>query len=287
PDFLKTCKDNYYYETIYNGKDGKQISVGISKYAFYDDKNNIINRSQIIRDLTEHEILEKQMLQSEKLITIGHLAAGLAHEIGNPLTSISSLAQLTKRKSEDQIVIANLEKIIVNIKRISKIVRQMVDFSRPSKANANISDINEIIGSAVGIFHYDTRAKDTKIHMNLDSKIPDLWADPDQIHQIILNMLINAVDANEGTGQNVYIETYCYQDTINISIRDEGPGVPDAIKENIFEPFFTTKEVGKGTGLGLAVSHGIIRNLGGRIDIVDAEEGGAMFIIKLPKARKE
>ncbi len=287
PDFLKNCRDNHYYDAIYRTRSHKQIKVGFSQYTFTNEKGGIISRSQIIRDVTEHEIRESQLRQNEKLATIGHLAAGLAHEIGNPLTSISSLAQLTKRKTSDPAVLENLDKVIVHIKRISKIVREMVDFSRPSKAKAHVTDINEVIRSAVGIFQFDTRAKNIQFHMDLQKDLPDIYADPDQLHQVFLNILINAADANGDSGENVYIQSLTDdEDNIIIRFRDEGPGVPDEIKDAIFEPFFTTKDVGRGTGLGLSVSHGIIRNLNGYISVEDVDPQGALFTVLIPKMGK-
>ncbi|HDR03728.1 MAG TPA: PAS domain S-box protein [Candidatus Marinimicrobia bacterium] len=271
-----------YFDANFRHKKGRIVRVSVAEQPVLNLKGEPVGRSEIIRDVTQRDLQEAQMRHSEKLATIGHLTAGLAHEIGNPLTAISSLVQLIRRKSSDEWIIQNLEKVMNHIQRISKIVREMVDFSRPSKANLQKTNINESIRSAVGIFRYDVRAKETEFIMNLDMSLPDIICDPDQIHQVILNIIINAVDANGEIGKRVWIETRQKNGTFKIEISDEGPGVPKDLHSVIFEPFYTTKAVGKGTGLGLSVSHGIIRNLNGMIDVAERPGGGAIFIITIP-----
>lgn len=275
-----------YFDANYHRKEGGRIRVSVAEHKLYNLKGEVIGRSQIIRDVTQRDLQEAQMRHSEKLATIGHLTAGLAHEIGNPLTSISSLVQLIKRKSSDEWVIQNLDKVISHIRRISKIVREMVDFSRPSAANIQSISINDSISSAVGIFRYDDRAKYTEFDLDLGSELPNILCDPDQINQVILNIIINAVDANGETGKHVWISSKKKGQFVEIGISDEGSGIPEEMLSMIFEPFFTTKEVGKGTGLGLSVSHGIIKNLNGEIVASNRKDKGAQFLIKIPITRE-
>jgi PAS domain S-box-containing protein len=279
---LEDAYEKGYFDAKFRHKEGRIIRVSVAEQPILNLKGDVVGRSEIIRDLTQRDIQEAQMRHSEKLATIGHLTAGLAHEIGNPLTAISSLVQLIRRKSTDEWVNQNLEKVMNHIQRISKIVREMVDFSRPSKANLQKTNINESIRSAVGIFRYDVRAKETQFILDLDSRLPDIICDPDQIHQVVLNIIINAVDANGAPGKKVWIKSRREEAMLIIEIADEGEGVPKALRSVIFEPFYTTKAVGKGTGLGLSVSHGIIRNLNGLIEVTDHKDGGALFRIFIP-----
>ncbi len=223
-----------------------------------------------------------QIMHQEKMASIGLLAAGIAHEIGNPLTSISSLTQLLKRRLKDSENLEYLSTIMKNIDRISKIVRELVDFSRPSNYEAKQTDINEVVQAAAGIVKYDSRAKYINWHITLDHSLSRLTLVADQLLQVFINILFNAVDAMEGAGNELSIKTYGDEQYVYIEIRDSGGGIPESEINKIFEPFYTTKEVGKGTGLGLSVSYGIVRNFSGKI-IVESQEGrGSTFTIKLP-----
>jgi signal transduction histidine kinase len=231
------------------------------------------------RDLQE---AQAQISHQEKMASLGLMAAGIAHEIGNPLTSISSMAQLIKRKDTDQNVTDYVNNILKNIDRISRIVRELVDFSRPSAYESAPTNINEIINSAVGIIKYDRRSKNITFSLNLDSDLPKLVVVKDHLFQVFLNILINAVDASEGYGNLIKVDSYWKNNTIQVDIIDEGCGIPKDKLNRIFEPFYTTKEVGKGTGLGLTVSYGFIKQLKGEIKVKSEAEKGSTFSIIIP-----
>ncbi len=223
-----------------------------------------------------------QISHQEKMASIGLLAAGIAHEIGNPLTSISSMTQIIKRKINDENVEQYLTTIRQNIDRISRIVRELVDFARPSNLEATWVNINDVIRNAHGIIKYDKRAKAVDFQIQLQENLPNLYLVPDQLLQVILNILINALDAlNQGKGK-IEISSQQENDDILISITDNGVGIPEENLSKIFEPFFTTKDVGRGTGLGLSVSYGIIKNFGGTIIVKSRVGKGSTFTIKLP-----
>ncbi|WP_456408495.1 sensor histidine kinase [Caldithrix abyssi] len=223
-----------------------------------------------------------QISHQEKMASIGLLAAGIAHEIGNPLTSISSMTQIIKRKVNDENVKQYLNTILENIERISRIVRELVDFARPSSLEATWVNVNDVVRNAYGIVKYDRRAKTVDFQLNLQENLPNLFLAPDQLLQVILNMLLNAMDAlKEGKGK-IEITTRLEDDHVIISIADTGVGIPQEHLNKIFEPFFTTKDVGHGTGLGLSVSYGIIKNFNGSIQVKSEVGKGSIFIIKLP-----
>ncbi|MFZ0391161.1 MAG: ATP-binding protein [Calditrichia bacterium] len=232
-----------------------------------------------------------QIMHQEKMASIGLLAAGIAHEIGNPLTSISSLTQLLKRRLKDDVNLNYLSTIMKNIDRISHIVRELVDFSRPSNYQARLTDVNEVITAAVGIVKYDKRSKNLHFNLELEPQIPPTFLVADQLLQVFINLLFNAVDAMEGFGNTITVQSLHRDNTIQIKIADTGSGIPPEQLDKIFEPFFTTKEVGKGTGLGLSVSYGIIRNFEGNITVESTPGKGSTFYISVPvktgAARKE
>ncbi len=223
-----------------------------------------------------------QILHQEKMASLGLMAAGIAHEIGNPLTSISSLIQLLKRRAKDEETRNSLNTILEHINRISNIVRELVDFSRPRSEVQQPTDVNQVIRSAVGIVRFDKRAKRITLNVHLDENLPPITLVPDQLQQVVLNILMNALDAMESKGDTLTVRSYLRNQQVHIEIEDTGTGIPQEQLSRIFEPFFTTKPVGKGTGLGLTVSYGIIQKFGGDI-LVESEPGkSTRFIITLP-----
>ncbi|GAB4366652.1 MAG: hypothetical protein Kow0042_06680 [Calditrichia bacterium] len=245
-----------------------------------DYYNNLEQKVQMRSE--ELKKAQFQLMHQEKMASLGLLAAGIAHEIGNPLTSISSLTQILKRRLKDKTNLEDITNIMKNIDRISRIVRELVDFSRPSTFQMSPTDINEIARTAVGIVKYDNRSKNINFNLELEESLPTTILVADQLLQVFINILFNAVDAMENHGTELTLKTYTRDNHIYIVIKDTGCGIPEDQKNKIFEPFYTTKEVGKGTGLGLSVSYGIIRNFGGEITLQSQVGRGSTFTIKLP-----
>lgn len=240
----------------------------------------------IHRDLTEKRTLERQLIHTQKMESIGTLAAGIAHEVGNPLASISALVQVAQRSSKDPFVNEKLSLVKSQITRISKIIRDLVDFSRPSNYELELTDINKVILEAVEITRVGTKAKDITFETNLSDSIPMLPLIADQIQQVFLNILLNAVDAisekKEKKNEKISVSTKADSDWLTITFVDSGPGIKEENLNKIFEPFFTTKKEGKGTGLGLWVSYGIVKSFQGDIKVTSKLNEGTTFIIKLP-----
>jgi signal transduction histidine kinase len=225
---------------------------------------------------------QAQISHQEKMASLGMMAAGIAHEIGNPLTSISSMAQVIKRKNENHQISEYVTNILKNIERISRIVRELVDFSRPSSYEEAPCDINEIIKSAVGIIKYDRRSKNLTYSLTLEPELPKTVIVSDHLLQVFLNILINSVDASEGYGDEITVNSFTKNGNIYVDISDKGCGIPVKMQKKIFEPFYTTKEVGKGTGLGLTVSYGFVQKLNGEIKVKSEEEMGSTFSVIIP-----
>lgn len=273
------------YQTERLDKDGRHIPVNLTETAL-ESRGKIVGRSQIIRDVSEIQTIEHQMRQSDRLATVGQLAAGVAHEIGNPLTSISSLVQLLERRVENPDHISKLERISANIQRITKIVRELVDFTRPQGTDTQTVQVNDVVQNAVGLMSYDKRSQEIKIELDLGPNLTQVKASPDKLHQVVVNLLVNAFDALRGKGDTIKIATAEDALTVSIRVEDNGVGMDEQVRDKIFEPFFTTKEIGKGTGLGLSVSHGIIASMNGRLSVTSEPDKGASFIIEIPKEPK-
>jgi PAS domain S-box-containing protein len=247
----------------------------------------------IHRDLADQKYLEQQLIHAQKMESIGMLAAGLAHEVGNPLASISSLVQIIQRTSDDEFTQEKLELIKSQITRISRIIRDLVDFSRRSTYEVQRADVNKILRDAVEIIRVSKKAKDVVFNLDLQDTLPLLELVPDQIEQVFINLLLNATDALQDNSPTASILEMRKDKIINVSsssdenllivnIEDNGKGIRQEDLAKIFEPFYTTKKVGEGTGLGLWVSYGIIKSFGGEIRVKSKENSGTTFMIRLP-----
>ncbi|MFZ6006154.1 MAG: ATP-binding protein [Nitrospirota bacterium] len=239
----------------------------------------------ILEDITEKKKMEEQLFQASKLASIGKLTAGISHEIGNPLASISSLVQelgVLKPESNDDAEFTenSLKTINSHIERIARIVRSLGDFARISSVEKTVSSIPEILDRTINLVKYDKRFKD--IHLDTEiGDIPRLVVNPDQIQQVFLNLMLNALDAMPEGGR-LYIKMERAGNFIEIIFHDTGVGIEESVMDKIFDPFFTTKPFGKGTGLGLSICYGIIREHNGTITVKSKKGEGTTFVIKLP-----
>ena len=268
-------------------KNGKPFFTQLLISPIIDAEGKVISFFGIHRDLTEKKMLEKQLIHTQKMESIGTLAAGVAHEVGNPLASISALVQVVLRSSDDEFVKEKLGLVKSQVTRISKIIRDLVDFSRPSNYELQLTDINQIITEAVEIVKVGKKAKLIDFEINLEEKIPSLPLVADQVQQVFVNILLNAVDTicepgNTKRTNSITSQSYKTDENVIITFSDTGMGIAEENIAKVFEPFFTTKKEGRGTGLGLWVSYGIIKSFQGDIKIKSKPEEGTTFIISLP-----
>lgn len=239
----------------------------------------------ILEDITEKKKMEEQLQQTSKLASIGKLTAGISHEIGNPLASISSLVQeirSAKMESSEDIEFTenSLKSINSHIERIVKIFRSLGDFARISSAEKTVSNISDILDRTINLVKYDKRFKNIQLSTEIDN-IPALKLNPDQIQQVFLNIILNAIDAMpDGGSLNVSMKRL--NGFVESVFRDTGAGIDESVLDRIFDPFFTTKPMGKGTGLGLSICYGIIREHNGTISVRSRRGEGTTFIIRLP-----
>ncbi len=268
-------------------KNGEPFYTQLLISPILDNEGNVTAFFGIHRDLTEKRIMEKQLIHTQKMESMGTLAAGVAHEVGNPLASISALVQVIQRTTGDEFVKEKLELVKSQVTRISKIIRDLVDFSRPSNYELQLTDINQNIVEAVEITKVGTKAKDITFEVDLNENIPSLPLIADQIQQIFVNIMLNAVDAIaeidiDHGGKRISVKSDVDDDNVIITFSDTGKGIPEENLVKVFEPFFTTKKEGKGTGLGLWVSYGIVKSFQGDIKVASKLNEGTTFKITLP-----
>lgn len=224
------------------------------------------------------------LVQSEKMSAFGQLSAGIAHEVKNPLAGILGYAQLSKRKLEkDNPLYQNIDVIEKETKRCRDIIDNLMRFARYDKSEYCEVGLNDVVNDAATIVNHQLSLRNVSVEIQLQDNMPLIMGNPNQLQQVFMNLLINAQQAMGKEGGKIHINSLVNSvDKIEISISDDGPGIPDEIKNNIFEPFFTTKKAGEGTGLGLSVSYGIIQDHNGDIMVEDGKNGGTVFRVIFP-----
>jgi two-component system NtrC family sensor kinase len=228
-----------------------------------------------------HELQEAQaqMLHQEKMAAFGLLAAGIAHEVGNPLTSISSLVQILQKHGADDFTSDRLALVSGQLQRIQTTLRELVNFSRPASTEAIRFSLAEVLDEALNIAKYYKRTKGRIIERQLPPEPVGLFGVRDQLVQVLLNLVLNAVDATSKGGR-IELRAEQLGDTVAVSVRDDGAGIPAEHAARVFQPYFTTKK--NGTGLGLFVSRKLIMEHGGRIEFESRPGEGTIFRVVLP-----
>ena len=256
-----------------------------------DDAGRILYFDAIMEDITERkqaEVREKELQQelnlSSRLASIGELAAGVAHEINNPLTGILAFSQRLLRKSTDEKVSQGLEIIHNEARRMAKVVENLLTFARRSEPKREYLDINDILQKALELRTYELKTGNIEVVTDLAPSLPRTKVDFPQIQEVFLNIILNAEQAmsEANHGGKLVSRTQKLKDNIRISFTDDGPGIPAEHLDKIFDPFFTTRGRRGGTGLGLSVGHGIVTEHGGRIYARSKPGKGATFFVELP-----
>ncbi len=226
-------------------------------------------------------------VQSAKLAAIGHLAAGVAHELNNPLTGIWGLTQALVKRDYTRIdpkLSAELSMLDREAERAVRIVQNLLSFARASGAEKAYTSVNAAVKAALELRSYHLKINNIRLHPDLQPDLPRTMADPHKIQQVVLNLVINAEQAilDAGDSGSLTVRTVKVGDSIHISVTDDGPGVLEENLPKLFDPFFTTKDIGKGTGLGLSICYSILQEHGGTIRAENNVEKGATFIVELP-----
>ena len=241
----------------------------------------------VVKDVTELRRLKEQLYHADKLASIGQLVSGVAHEINNPLTGILGYTELLKMKVKDQTITKELDKIYMAAERCKRIVENLLTFSRQRPPERTFVDINDLIESALELRIYWLRSNNIEVIREYANDLPAMFVDPQQIQQVFINMIVNAEYAVQETDKDekwIKIKTYKKEneDRVCIEFHDNGVGIPSDSIHRIFDPFFTTKPVDKGSGLGLSISHGIIKEHEGDIRVQSTPGEGTVFYIELP-----
>jgi two-component system NtrC family sensor kinase len=281
---LKSC------EVDYQRKDGAIFQIRLSAAIVYDGDREVASVGFFydLRERMEMESkLEKtriQLLQAEKMASLGKLAAGVAHQLNNPLGGITLYAQLMMEEYPlEDAAREDLKRIIDDAERCRDTVRELLEFARQTRQEIRLNDLNHAISQTLFLLENQSLFHNIEIIKSLEQDLPKIPSDVQQLNHVFMNIILNAAEAMEGTGQ-LRVETLPSENGCGILIRisDTGPGIPEDALPHIFEPFFTTKEQGKGTGLGLSLAYGIIENHGGRIWAESKIGEGTIFTIELP-----
>lgn len=241
----------------------------------------------LVEDVTTQRALEAQLIQSEKLAAIGQLVSGVAHELNNPLTSISGLAELLlEQEPLPDSPRQHLRIIHDQAERAGRIVRSLLTFARSETEQKTLVDLNEIVGRTSSLVAYDARLRDIVMQHDLSGQALPVQGDPHELQQVLLNLLTNAIQAlaglPAGRERSIVVTTSRGLDGVVLAVTDTGDGVAEEARPKLFTPFFTTKPAGQGTGLGLSLSYGIAQAHGGSLTYSQAPGGGACFRLTLP-----
>ncbi len=243
----------------------------------------------MVEDVTEQQALETQLLQSEKLAAVGQLVSGVAHELNNPLTSITGLSEfLLEQKELGKKDRGHLQVIHEQAERAGRIVRNLLTFARKGSSERVPVDLNDVIRRTLSLMTYDLKLKEISVERELSGALPEVLGDRHGLQQVVLNLVTNAAQAvaenPRERAREISVSTW-YDGQVHLRVADTGPGIPDEVLQSVFTPFFTTKEPGKGTGLGLSITYSIVESHGGQITIEPRNpRGGAEFRVDLPPA---
>ncbi len=311
----------YDWETEAISKGGKFVSFSVNGAPLIDNKGKVVGAICVGRDITERLRMEKklkeyaqnlegmvksrtkelklaeaQLIHSSKLVSLGEMAAGIAHEINQPLNVIRIASSgvlhflrkgkpVTREMFEDELL-----NIDGQINRITKIIDHMRLFTIKSKVeHTQEIDINKPLEDSLSFVNQQLRINQVKVRMDLEKSLPMILADANKLEQVFLNIIANAKDAmidNKGLEKQLYIKSFTQNDYVVVTIKDTGSGIPEENRDKIFEPFFTSKDPGKGTGLGMSISYGIINGFSGELTFETEENVGTVFTIKLPVCSK-
>jgi len=245
-----------------------------------------IGRLLLFDDVTQRERMEEQMSQTEKLTSLGLLAAGVAHEVNTPLAVISNYIQmLAKQMPEGDPRQSIIEKIVKQTFRASEIVNNLLNFSRTGAAEAANVDVNRLVEETLSLVAHPLKTARIQVVKELAESIPPVHGSANKLQQVFLNLFLNARDAMPGGGM-LEVRTAAHNGSVEVEVADTGVGIPREHINRIFDPFFTTKSNGRGTGLGLSVTYGIVKEHAGKIDVRSTPGKGTSFHVEFPAARK-
>ncbi|MBS3779128.1 MAG: PAS domain-containing protein [Desulfovermiculus sp.] len=267
-------------EVKLEAKERGPIALSVSAARIINAAGEFIGSLIILRDLTEIKALQDEVQRKEKLAALGGLAAGIAHEIRNPLSSVKGMATYFKNKlASDPEAREAAEVMVSETNRLNRVISELLEFARPSEIHPVDTNLNTVIEHSLRLIKPDLETRDLILDLHLDPDLPKVSLDTDRFIQSLLNLYLNGIQAMDRSGR-LSVNTRPAQDGVEIEVRDNGPGISQEHVQHIFDPYFTTKTAG--TGLGLAIVHKIVENHQGRITVRSTPEEGTAFVIWLP-----
>jgi len=262
-------------------KEGKEIITSMTISPLRDAEGRVIGASRICKDITQLKKVEDRLILAERLSSLGELTAGVAHELRNPLAGIKINTQILSRKRDfPEMERRLLDSTLEGIGKIQKIVDDMLHFAKPKASHFKLEEINEVVESSLAIFQTKLKKGNISLLFQKGEGLPKVWIDAHQIQQVLINLMLNAIQAME-KGGTLALRTFSDgKNEVSIEVKDTGVGIPKSHLKKIFDPFFTTKS--EGTGLGLSISIKILESHGATIDVTSQEEKGSTFIIHFP-----
>jgi two-component system sensor kinase FixL len=272
-------------EVVGRRKDGSEFPIDLSVGEGWLGGQRFF--TAVLRDISERKELQTKLAQSERLAAVGELAAGVAHEVNNPINTIINCAQLIHDGDDANV---NATVIAEEGQRIAEIVRDLLQFARDDKGRLQPTSLAEVTGRTLRLLGDNWNRHGIKVVVELPDDLPLALARPQQLQQVLLNLLMNAKDALAEGGKpehTIWLSGRAYGDRVCLAVRDNGPGVPAHLGVRVFEPFVTTKRARGGTGLGLSVSKGIVESAGGALELHNRPGEGAEFVVNLPRAEAD
>ena len=294
------CPGCRVLETLFDGKsttrterrwdnEEEPTEWEINSYPIFNDDQQALQAILLEQNVTEKRRLEATLAQSEKLAAVGQLAAGVAHEINNPLTAIIANTQLLQRELSSQSKLKNKKDIFESLDLIQRagaraiqVVRNLLNFARKERYELVPTDINENIRSALDLLHHEIMGRMIDLTFEPQENLPIISTSPNHLQGVWLNLVLNAMDSIENSHGKIKIQTFQSGNNIHVKVSDSGKGIPENRIPRIFEPFYTTKGPDRGTGLGLSVCHRIVKQHGGHIIVDSQVDVGTEFTVVLP-----
>jgi two-component system NtrC family sensor kinase len=283
---LQKKKNIDHFEIDYHRNDDKKLILELTAFIILDENEDVLGAVTLVNDLTEKKKMDDYLSRVEKFAALGRIVSGIAHEVRNPLASIYTTVQnLENELSEHNSARDDLQNIMQEIDRVEKLIRQILNLAKPVPLQIETVDINDLLLATMPLIEKEAKKKGIVLKSQLTGDIEYIEADPNRLRQVILNLLINAIESITTKGRitistEMVVEADSQKKWVLMKCKDNGIGISPDIIDNIFDPFFTTKNVG--TGLGLAVSHKIIQDHDGMIEVESQKNSGSTFSVKLP-----
>ncbi len=263
--------------------DGPSLPLSVTAARIVNDSGGFVGNVLLLIDLKEIKQLREAVKRKEKLAAIGGLAAGVAHEIRNPLSSIKGMASFFRDKFPDGSDDNEAASVMIKeVDRLNRVISELLEFARPSKMDLRPSDINTVLDHSVRLIRQDADLKNIKVELKTEKNLPDVMIDPDRFTQCLLNLYLNGIQSMT-TGGELTVMSHSVEDQhVEVIVSDSGTGIPLEDLTHIFDPYFTTKPTG--TGLGLAIVHKIVEAHDGKMSVHSGPNKGTIFTIQIPIA---